>query len=68
MLVSHQHNVEKITKLKIGQYGKATVLGTTLTNKNCMRKEVQSGLKLVNACYHWAQNFCLPVYYLRRKD
>jgi len=33
-----------------------------------MRKEVQSGLKLVNACYHWAQNFCLPVYYLRRKD
>ena len=31
-------------------------LGTTLTNKNSIQKEIKSRLKLGNACYHSVQN------------
>jgi len=31
-------------------------LGTKLTNKNCLQEEIQSRLKLGNACYHSRQN------------
>ena len=31
-------------------------LGTTLTNKNSIQKEIKSRLKLGNACYHSLQN------------
>ena len=31
-------------------------LGTTLTNENSVQKEIKSGLKLGNACYHSVQN------------
>ena len=31
-------------------------LGTTLTNHNCIQKEIKSRLKLGNACYHSVQN------------
>ena len=32
-------------------------LGTTLTNQNSIHGEIQSRLKLGNACYHSVQNF-----------
>jgi len=31
-------------------------LGTTLTNKNSIREEIKSRMKLRNACYHSVQN------------
>jgi hypothetical protein len=31
-------------------------LGTTLTNQNCMHKEIKSRLNLGNACYHSVQS------------
>jgi hypothetical protein len=31
-------------------------LGTTITNKNSIREEIKSRLKLGNACYHSVQN------------
>ena len=31
-------------------------LGTTLTNQNCIQKEIKSRLKSGNACYHSVQN------------
>jgi hypothetical protein len=31
-------------------------LGTTLTNKNCIQKEIKSRLKSGSACYHAVQN------------
>jgi hypothetical protein len=43
---------ESVTKFKY--------LGTALTDKNCMNKEIKSRLNSGNACYHSVQSFCLP--------
>jgi hypothetical protein len=41
-------------------------LGTTLTVKNFIQEEINSRLKLGNACYHSVQIFfCLPGYYAK---
>jgi hypothetical protein len=33
-----------------------TILGTTLTDKNCMHEEIKSRLNSGNACYHSVQS------------
>jgi len=38
-------------------------LGITLTNQISIQEEIKSRLKLVNACCHSVQKFCLPVSY-----
>ena len=38
-------------------------LGTTLTNKNSIQKEIKSRLKLGNACYHSVQKLLSSVCY-----
>ena len=40
-----------LRKVKVKQY-----LGTTLTNKNSIKEEIKSKLKLGNACYYSVQN------------
>ena len=41
-------SIERVEELKY--------LGTTLTNKNSIREEIKSRLKLWNACYYSVQN------------
>ena len=37
-------------------------LGTTLTNKNSIREEIKSRLKLWNACYYSVQNILSSIF------
>jgi hypothetical protein len=46
----------KIADRSIGDVVKFKYLGTTLTDKNCMHKEIKSKLKSGNACYHSVQS------------
>ena len=46
----------KVDNSSIERMEEFKYLGTTLTNQNCIQKEIKSRLKLGNACYHSVQN------------
>jgi hypothetical protein len=35
-------------------------LGTTVTNQNCIHKEIKSRINSGNACYNFVQSFVFP--------
>jgi hypothetical protein len=57
MLMSHSQKIGQKHSIKIGNrsfedVAKFKYLGTTLTNQNCMHKEIKRCLNLGNAHYH----------------
>jgi len=50
---SHSMKTDNISIERVEEF---KYLGTTLTNKNSIRKEIKSILKLGNACYYSVQN------------
>ena len=61
MVMSGDQNVGRSNIIKTDNSSLARVeefkyLGTTLTNKNSIQKEIKSRLKTGNACYHSVQN------------
>ena len=46
----------KVDNSSIERVEEFKYLGTTLTNQNSVQEEIESRLKLGNACYHWVQN------------
>jgi hypothetical protein len=65
MLTSHTQKIGQKHSIKIAyrsfeDVAKFKHLGTTLTDKNCMHKEIKSGLNAGNACYHSVQSSVLP--------
>jgi len=46
----------KIDNISIERLEEFKYLGTTLTNKNYIQKEIKSRLKVGNACYYSVQN------------
>ena len=46
----------KVDNSSIERVEEFKYLGTTLTNKNSIQKEIKSRLKLGSACYHSVQN------------
>jgi hypothetical protein len=61
MLMSHSQKVGQKHSIKIWNrsfedVGNFKYLGTTLTDQNCMRKEIKSRLNSGNVCYYSVQN------------
>jgi hypothetical protein len=61
MLMSHHQNKQQNQNIKMASrslenVAKFKYLGMTVTNQNCIHKEVKSRLNLGNACYHSVQN------------
>jgi hypothetical protein len=50
-----KHSI-KVAKRSSAVVAKFTYLGTTLTDQNCMHKEIKSRINLGNACYHLVQS------------
>jgi hypothetical protein len=65
MLMSHNQKIEQKHGIKIANRSfedvvKFKYLGTTLTDQNCMHKEIKSRINSGNACYHSVQSLFLP--------
>jgi hypothetical protein len=61
MLMSHCHKAEQKHSIKTANrsfegVAKFKYFGTTLTDKNCMHKEIKSRLNSGNVCYYSVQN------------
>jgi hypothetical protein len=54
-----KHSI-KIAYRSFEGVAKFKYLGTTLTDQNCMHKEIKSRLNSRNACYHSVQSFFFP--------
>jgi hypothetical protein len=68
MVMSRDQNVGQNTNIQIGNksfetVGKFKYLGITLMSQNSIHDENKNRLKSGNACCHFVQNLCLPVYY-----
>ena len=68
MAMSRDHNTGRNHSMKVDNSSFERVeefkyLGINLTNQISLQEEIESRLKLENACYHSVQNFCLPVCY-----
>jgi hypothetical protein len=50
-----KHSI-KVANTSFEDVAKFKCLGTTLTDQNCMHKEIKSRLNSLNACYHLVQN------------
>jgi hypothetical protein len=57
----HRHSI-KIVNVSFENVVKLKYLGTTLTDQNCMHKEIKSRLNSGNACYHsvFCHSTCFP--------
>jgi hypothetical protein len=53
-MAGQTHSI-KIANRSFEYVAKFRYLGTTLTDKNCMHKEIKSSLNLGSACYHSVQ-------------
>ena len=53
-MFSHSMEIDNSSIERVEEF---KYLGTTLTNKNSIQKEIKSRLKLGNACYYLVQNF-----------
>jgi hypothetical protein len=61
MLMSHSQNIGQKHSIKIGNrsfedVAKFKYLRKTLTEQNCMHKEIKSRINLGNTCYHSVQS------------
>jgi hypothetical protein len=61
MLMSHSQKIGQKHSIKIANrsfenVAKFKYLGTTLTDQNCMHKEIKSTLNSGNTCYHSVQS------------
>jgi hypothetical protein len=66
MLMSRYQKAEQRHSIKVFEnVAKFKYMGTTLTDQNCMHKEIKSRLNLRNACYHSVQSL-LPSRLLSR--
>jgi 5,10-methylene-tetrahydrofolate dehydrogenase/methenyl tetrahydrofolate cyclohydrolase len=54
-----KHNIKTVNR-SFEDEEKFKYLGTTLTDQNCMHKEIKSRLNSGNACTNWFRAFCLP--------
>jgi hypothetical protein len=66
MLLSRHQNAGQNHNVKIGDRSVEYVaqfkyFGTTVTNQKLIHEEIKRRLNSGNACYHFAQNFCLLV-------
>jgi len=71
MVMSRDQNAGRSHSLKtdnrsIERVEEFKYLGTTLKDQNSIQEEVESRLKLGNACYHSVRIFCLPVCYPKK--
>jgi hypothetical protein len=51
-----QSNYIRVANTSFGKVAKFKYLGSTLTDQNCIHKEIRSRLNSGNACYHAVQN------------
>ena len=58
----------KVDNSSIERLEEFKYLGTTLTNQNSIQKEIKSGLKLGNACYHSVQKLLSSSLLFKNKD
>jgi hypothetical protein len=62
MLMSHSHEIGQKHSINIAtrsfeDVAKFRCLGTTITDQNCIHKEIKSRLNSWNACYYLVQSF-----------
>jgi hypothetical protein len=65
ILMSHSQKIGKKHSIKTANrsfedVAKFKYLGTTLTDQNCIHKEIKSSLNSGNACHHSIQSSVLP--------